>query len=91
MLPAFICVQSTNHDVVGKVEKQQQKEASPEQQAAMNRQMQKLQEFLIKAEKEGNADRPMMIKNVDGKMVMEEIPADILANFQFPEMEKEEV
>lgn len=57
----------------------------------MNKQMQELQKFLMNAEKEGNADRPMMIKNVGGKMVMEEIPADILANFQFPDLDKEEI
>lgn len=53
--------------------------ASPEQQ----KQMEKLQEFLMSAEKEGKADRPMMIKEVNGKMVMEEIPEDIMANFKF--------
>ena len=56
--------------------------------------MKELQKFLMQAEKEGRADKPMMIKNVDGKMVMEEVPQDILDTFEFPSgmlNEKEEM
>lgn len=47
--------------------------------------MKNLQKFLMEAEKEGKADKPMMIKEVDGKMVMEPIPQEILETFQFPD------
>lgn len=46
--------------------------------------MKRMQEFLVKAEKEGRADKPMMIKEVDGQMVMEEIPKEVLDSFEFP-------
>jgi hypothetical protein len=46
--------------------------------------MKELQKILMQAEKDGKADKPMMFKNVDGKMVMEEIPQDILDTFEFP-------
>lgn len=68
-----------------------QQGATPEQQEAMNKQMQELQKFLMQAEADGAADKPMMIKNVDGKMVVEEIPPEVLANFHFPDLEKEEI
>lgn len=58
----------------------------------MDEQMKALQQFLFEAEKEGKADKPMMIKHVDGKMVMEAIPDDILANFVFPDqLDKEDI
>lgn len=67
------------------------KEPSPDQKAAMDQQMKNLQEFLQKAESEGKADRPMMIKEVDGKMVMEPIPEEMMGNFVFPDQIKEDI
>ena len=58
----------------------------------MNKQMEALQRFLQQAESDGKADKPMMVREVDGKMVMEAIPDDIMANFHFPsEMDQEDL
>lgn len=58
----------------------------------MNKQMEALQRFLQQAEADGKADKPMMVREVDGKMVMEPIPDDILANFHFPsELDQEDL
>lgn len=54
--------------------------------------MEALQRFLQQAEADGKADKPMMVREVDGKMVMEPIPDDILANFHFPsELDQEDL
>lgn len=58
----------------------------------MDEHMKAIQKMLMDAEAGGKADKPMMIKNVGGKMVMEPIPEDIMANFVFPDqLDKDDI
>jgi hypothetical protein len=63
-----------------------------EKKAQMDDQMKAIQKFLMEAESDGKADKPMMIKNVNGKMVMEPIPEDVMKNFVFPDqLDKDDI
>jgi len=65
----------------------------PARKAQMDAQMKALQQFLMEAEAGGHADKPMMIKEVDGRMVMEAVPEEMMKNFVFPDsaMEKDDI